>query len=81
MNPVMLLAFAQAALNVLPTLLMLGADVKAFITQTNAVLASGKDPTQADWDAINATISQELTALRARVMVVAPMNQADAPVA
>lgn len=72
MNPVLGLAFAQAALNALPTLLALGADIKAFVGQINTVLASNSDPTQADWDALNATINAELDALKARIAAVAP---------
>jgi len=55
------LAFALAALQAVPAIIAAGADVVGFITQTatavTAMQVANRDPTQAEWDALNAQIA------------------------
>ena len=61
------LAIATAVLQLLPSLLQAGIDVMGLLTSTNAVIsqaqAEGRDPTDAEWQALDAQIS----ALRAQL--------------
>jgi hypothetical protein len=54
------LAFALQALTALPQIIAAGQDAIAFINSTRAALATMKDenrdPTPAEWDALNAQI-------------------------
>jgi hypothetical protein len=55
------LAYAIQALQILPSLISAGVQVKGLIENTNASLATmqkeNRDPTAAEWDALNAQIA------------------------
>ena len=55
------LAFALAALQAIPAIIAAGADVVGFITQATtavtAMQAASRDPTAAEWAALNAQIA------------------------
>lgn len=55
------IALAIAALQALPTLMAVSVEVAGFISSTvtslQAMQAEGRDPTQAEWDALNTQIS------------------------
>jgi len=57
-----ILAYAMQVLQVLPVLITAGQNVTAFIKQANDALykmqAEGRDPSAAEWDALNAQIDQ-----------------------
>ena len=61
------LAFAIQALTQLPALIQAGADIARAVQETIAALqalqAEGRDPTQAEWDALNARIAGDLARL------------------
>lgn len=61
------LAFALAALQAVPAIIAAGADVVGFITQTTtavtAMQTASRDPTPAEWDALNAQIKALQAAL------------------
>lgn len=49
--------FAIAVLQALPGLIAAGRDVTQIVTEANSRVASGKDPTDADWSWLNSQIS------------------------
>jgi len=61
------LAFAMQALTLLPGLIQAGADVLALIQSTTTAMqamhAEGRDPTQAEWDALKAASEAALARL------------------
>ena len=61
------LKFAMDALNALPSLIAVGADILSFIETTNEKLkqmqAESRDPTDEEWESLNQTI-EELRAQR-----------------
>lgn len=63
-------AFAIAVLQALPYLLQAGAEVGALVNSAVASLkamqAEGRDPTAAEWAALNATMGETLAALAAK---------------
>jgi len=63
------LAIASLVLQELPAMIAAGRDILALVTQTNAVLtaaqAEGRDPTAAEWDALNAIIKGDVAIIDA----------------
>lgn len=61
------LAFLLQALQAIPPLLKAGADIAQFVKDTTAKVevmqAEGRDPTPAEWDALNAIIATGREAL------------------
>jgi len=60
-------AFAMQALTLLPGLIQAGAEVLTLIQSTTAAIQAmqteGRDPTQAEWDALNAASDTALARL------------------
>ena len=65
------LAIAMTVMTELPAMIAAGRDIMALVTQTNAVLkaaqAEGRDPTAAEWDALNAIIKGDVAIIDAAV--------------
>jgi len=63
------LAIAMTVMSELPAMIAAGRDIMGLVTQTNAVLksaqAEGRDPTPAEWDALNAIIRADVSEIDA----------------
>jgi len=61
------LAYAIQALTLIPSLIKTGADILTFVQETETALkkmqAESRDPTAAEWDALNAKIAELRKAL------------------
>lgn len=59
------LAIAMTVMSELPAMIAAGRDILALVTQTSAVLKAaqdeGRDPTAAEWDALNSIIRDDVT--------------------
>lgn len=63
-------SFVSSMIDQLPLLVGAGSDAISFITGQMALvgtmIAANRDPTQAEWDALNATVADELAKLNAQ---------------
>lgn len=60
--------FVQSLTSQLPAFVAAGTDIQAFITAqmvtVRAMIAENRDPTQGEWDALNADMAAELAKLK-----------------
>jgi hypothetical protein len=63
-------SFVSSLTAQLPDLFQSGADVSAFVagelSRVKTMIAENRDPTQEEWDALNATVANELAYLNAQ---------------
>lgn len=65
--PAGIATFIQSLTSQLPTLVLAGTDIEAFISAQMALVqtmvAENRDPTQAEWDALNTDMAAEMAKL------------------
>lgn len=68
--PVGVSSFVRSVAQQIPTLVAAEADIENFIegqlTKVKAMIAENRDPTQEEWDDLNATVQSELAKLNAQ---------------